>query len=153
GGHMCRRSWIHDSRNLAAVMRREVGDHPAHFSVADQQNAHHVRTFAPKNCSCNRFIAAGTSLSRSTNVMFRLDAACDTRRSGMESSDVIARPNSVGSDRRFSPTMQTIAMSRSVLTSAKFRRLLMMSSRRRGLSTVTDTLTSDVVTTSTAVLK
>ena len=34
-------------------------------------------------------------------------------------SAVTARPNSVGSDRRFSPTMQTMAMSGSQATSAK----------------------------------
>jgi hypothetical protein len=84
--------------------------------------------------------------------MFRRDAACETSRSGIRSSDITARPNSAASDRRFSPTMQTIAMSGSTLISAKLRRLLMMSSSRRVLSTVTETLTSEVVTTSTAVL-
>ena len=87
-----------------------------------------------------------------TNVMFRLDAACETSRSGMRSSELTARPKIVGSARRFSPTAQTIAMSGSQLTSAKLTRLLTMSWSRRGLSTVTDTLTSDVVTTSTGVL-
>ena len=52
--------------------------------------------------------------------MFRRDAACDTSRSGTRSRAVTARPNSVGSVRRFSPTVQIIAISRSQLTSAKF---------------------------------
>ncbi len=49
--------------------------------------------------------------------------------------------------------MQTMAMSGSQVTSAKWIRLLTTSSSRLGLSTVTETLTSDVVTTSTGVLK
>ena len=72
-----------------------------------------------RTASCRRVIACGTSASRSTNVMFRRDAACDTRRSGIRSSAVTARPNSVGSARRFSPTAQTIAISGSHATSAK----------------------------------
>ena len=93
-------------------------------------------------------MADTTSLSLITKVMFRRDPACDTRRSGIFSSAVTARAKSVESDLRFSPTMQMMAMSGFVLTSAKLRRLLMMSSSRRVESTVTETLTSDVVTTS-----
>jgi len=36
--------------------------------------------------------------------MFRREAACDTSRSGMRSSDVTALANNAGSARRFSPT-------------------------------------------------
>ena len=70
----------------------------------------------------------------------------------MRSSEVTARPNSVGSARRFSPTAQIIAISRSQLASAKLWRLSRIASSRRVSSTVTETLTSEVVTTSTAVL-
>src|SRR5437660_1163087 len=82
-----------------------------------------ARAHEQKNVSCSRIIACGTSAPRSTNVTFRRDAACETMRSGMRSSAVTARPNSAASDRRFSPTAQMIAISRSQLTSAKFRRL------------------------------
>ena len=55
--------------------------------------------------------------------------------------------------RRFSPTAQRIAISRSNDTSAKFRRSSDNRFEAPVSSTVTDTLTSDVVTTSTAVRK
>ena len=68
-------------------------DQPAHLAVADQQDAHHGIHFRAEKRVVQRFIAAGTSASRSTNVMFRRDAACDTRRSGiaLERRDRAAR--------------------------------------------------------------
>src|SRR5262249_35212779 len=163
-----RRLGIENPCDLTAVVRRELADQLTHLSIADQQNTHCqkatprstrrsgevasvVLAFA-KNASCSCIIACGTSKSRNTNVMLRRDAACETSLSGMRSSALTARPKRAASARRLSPTMQMIAISRSQLTSAKFRRLSTIASSRRVSSTVTDTLTSEVVTTSTAVL-
>src|SRR5262249_53883280 len=149
--------------DLAVELGKEALDEPAHPSVPDEQHAHHVVTVdrapgAPTGGSAGKkhwwsaFMATGTSRSRMTNVRFRLDAGCETRRSGVFSSAVTARANTVGSATMCSPTAQTIAIPGSVATSEKARSSSTMEGSRFTLSTVTDTLTSDVVTTSTAVL-
>ena len=101
--------------------RREALDQPSHLAVADQQNPHQrqrrpvvpVRTqYRSEKRLVQPLIACGTSASRSTNVMFRRDAACDTSRSGMPLERGDRAANSVGSScSRFSPTTQTIAIS------------------------------------------
>src|SRR5262252_2312768 len=135
--------------DLAAEFRREAFDHLSHLSVADQENPH--RHFS-KNAPCKRVIASATSASSSTNVNVRRDDAWDTSRSGILSSATMARANTRGSSCSRSPTTETIAIFGSVVTSANAFSSHTISASFRVSSTVTDTLTSDVVTTSTAVL-
>ena len=70
---------------------------------------------------------------------------------GNPSSAAMMRVLRAGSVPSRSPTAQTIARPGATTTSAKAERSARMSSSRRGSSIVTETLTSEVVTTSTAV--
>ncbi len=63
-------------------------------------------------------MASARSAWRSTNVTFRRSAACETIRSGTPSSASSIRPNAPTSEPRLSPTRQTMAISRSQVTSA-----------------------------------
>ena len=45
---------VDDAGDLAAVLRRELADEPAHLAVADQEDPHQAPTFAPKNWSCKQ---------------------------------------------------------------------------------------------------
>ena len=56
-----------------------------------------------------------------TTVTFRLEAACDTIRSGTPSSPASIRMAKAGSTRRFSPTAQSSAICGSIVTSANSR--------------------------------
>ena len=121
-----RRLRIDDAGDLAVVLAGQLADQLAHPSVTDEQNpaasptSDRVRRHASKNAACSRAIASGTSASRmhERDVPARSRLRDQPQRNAVER--VTARPKSVGSARRFSPTAQTIAMSGSQLTSAKF---------------------------------
>ena len=147
--------------NLAAVRRRELLDQPAHPSVADRAQSTHRSiddrrdwpllrcSLVAKNRSCTRISAGSRSASAITSVMFRRAAACESIRIGTPSNASSSWLTNVGSLCSPSPTAQMTAMSSSRVTSATSASAAMISGSRRASSIVTETLTSEVVTTST----
>src|SRR5688500_15790601 len=136
----------------------------AHPTMAEQQYAHQLFTACPaearaasegwaKNLSCTRPSAVGKSASRITNVMLRRDAACDSMRIGTSPTDASTCAASAASSCSPSPTTHTIAMFSSRSTCANSDRASTIAGNRHASSIVTDTFTSDDVTTSTGVLK
>src|SRR4026209_2570040 len=95
--------------------------------------------------------AGARSAWRGTPVMSRRDAACEIIFSGTSSSTPTTRAAISGASRSRSPTAQSSAISPSVDTSANPDSASVIPGISFASSTVTDTLTSDVVTTSTAV--
>ena len=85
--------------------------------------------------------------------MFLREPPCDTMARGRPSSAPSTRVASRASVRSRSPTAQTIAIPSSLATSAKAESSATMPSSARRSSIVTETLTSEVVTTSTGVRK
>ena len=95
---VARRHRIDHAGDLAVVLGGELADQPAHLAVADEQDcasragsSQRRRPSSEERLVQARSSRRGTSASRSTNVMFRREAACDTSRSGMPSSAVTAR--------------------------------------------------------------
>ena len=146
--------------DLEAVLGRQRLDQPAHSAVPDdqQRGASRRQAAAPRppprrarrTASCSRDHRLRQVASRSTTVMFRRDAACDTIRSG--------KPL----ERRQDADREPRIAAQAVADGAEHRHLVLdahlgelPTAPRRAApagassSTVTETLTSDVVTTST----
>src|SRR6185369_2485530 len=103
-----------------------------------------------KNVRCNRWITFGTSSSSITKVKLISDAPCEIMRIFTSSSSPNTRAAIPGRSRKFSPTRQMMAFRPSYFTSASLARSADSAGMPSLVSTVTDTLTSDVETTSTA---
>src|SRR6186713_160636 len=136
---------VDPTRHLDPLLCGQGVDQASHLAVADDQDVH------PKNSSCSRCMACGRSACRMITVMLRLAAACEIIRSGTSSSTPMTRAAVSGSVRSRSPTAHTSAISDSTPTSLNTDSAWTMASRLRRSSTVIETLTSEVVTTSTAV--
>ena len=107
---------------------------------------------SPERTARARASSAGSrSASRITSVMFRRAAACDTIRIGTPPSASSSWLTNVGSLCRPSPTAQRSPSRPRASRRPPRRAPPMISGSRRASSTVTETLTSDVVTTSTDV--
>ena len=96
-------------------------------------------------------MAPVTSPSRTTTVMFCREPPWETITRGRPSRAPSTRVARLASRRRPSPTAQTMAIPSSLETSANSDRSVAIASRALRSSMVTDTLTSEVVTTSTGV--
>src|SRR5687767_5477160 len=135
--------------DLAVVGRGMLLHEPAHPAMSDEDQPH--AGTSPKKRSWTSASARSRSVSAMTSVMFRLAAACDSIRTGTPLNASSRCPTNVGASFRSSPTPQMIAIPSSRVTSATSASAFMMSGSRRVSSIVTETLTSDVVTTSTDV--
>ena len=142
--------------DLEAVRRRQRLDELPHASVTDDSSDAHQRQAITGSreealVQRGRSAARQVALRESRSVIFRRAAACDTMRSGMSPSASSTRRRASGRaagrrrPRRRSPS------SSSRVTSANADSAAMIAGSRRGSSTVTETLTSEVVTTSTEV--
>src|SRR5688572_24508749 len=158
------RMLVNHARNGGVVLGRQRFHQSAHAAVAEQQDTHQLFTACPaearaasegwaRNLSWMRPSAVGKSDSRITKVMFRRDAACDSMRIGTSPTEASTCAASAASSCSPSPTTQTMAMWSSRSTWANPDSPSTIAGNRRASSIVTDTVTSDVVTTSTEVLK
>src|ERR1700691_1469617 len=103
-----------------------------------------------KNVLCRRWITLGTSSSSITKVKLISEAPCEIIRIFLSASSRKTSAAIPGVLRRFSPTRQTIALRPSYFTSANLARSAASAGIDSFESTVSETLTSEVETTSTA---
>src|SRR2546430_6478877 len=122
-----------------------------HLAVAQQRQFHATLRAGSKNAWCSRHTTSRTRASSTTKVRLTREAPWEMSETLMSPTVVNTRAATPGVARRPSPTTHTIARSGSSDTVLSPCRSATMASRDPASSTVSDTLTSDVVTTSTAV--
>src|ERR1700688_1995442 len=140
----------HQRTGLAAAKDKDV--HLNLHYTARQNQANTSGSNSAKNVPCRRWMTSFTSSSSITNVRLISDAPCEIIRIFLSTSLPNTSAATPGLSRKLSPTKQIIALRPSYFTSASLAR----SAARAGMalleSTVSETLTSDVETTSTATL-
>src|SRR5690349_8115816 len=101
--------------NREAVLRRELLDQPAHFSVADNREfrtasySNDAGSGVLKNSRWSDSTARRRSDAATTMLRFNCDAPCETMRGRTPSSAAKARAETLPQRRIFSPTRHTIA--------------------------------------------
>src|SRR5258708_8211208 len=139
--------------DATAVGRRERGESLTHATHPHERDANlvHASPPWPKNASWRRCMAGCTCAQSTTTVRLmplELSESMYTRKSPIAcSAGAMAEPPSLSPF----PTMETMPRFRSIVTSPSVWRSTTSASRRDASSMVTDTLTSDVATTSTDV--
>src|SRR5579872_4735193 len=107
---------------------------------------------SPKKVPCSLLITSGTSSSSITKVRLISEAPCEIMRIFLSASLPNTNAATPGVSRKFSPTRQMIAFRPSYFTSASLARSAASAGMAWFESTVRETLTSEVETTSTATL-
>src|SRR5207253_6849471 len=148
GGRIARRD--HGADVVAGVAGLRL-HHAGHLAMAEQRQLHATLRAGSKNAWCSRHTASRTRASSTTNVRLTRDAPWEMSETLMSPTVANTRAAIPGVVRRPSPTTHTIARSGSSVTVPSLRRSATMPSNDAVSSTVSDTLTSEVVTTSTAV--
>src|SRR5438309_7357282 len=139
-------------RNVHEPVRQ--GDERAHDAArprAASASAPSDARSRSKHASCSRRTASYTRSSATTKVKLTREAPWEISDTLMSWTVVKMRAAIPGVVRNPSPTTHTIARCGSMLTSPSARSSLTMAGSARASSRVSDTLTSDVVTTSTTV--
>src|SRR6266702_1040239 len=148
----------HEARGRGLLTRhgRDVHEPMRQCHRISHHAAPPVATSAPtgarsNSASCSRCTASRTRPSSTTNVRLTRDAPCEISDTLMSRTVAKTRAAIPGVVRSPSPTTQTIARCGSTLTSPSERSSLTIAGSDRACSRVSETLTSDVVTTSTSV--
>src|SRR6266480_3603061 len=137
-------------RNVHEPLRQ--GDELAHDAARPMAASGPVAGCAcSKHASCSRRTASCTRSSAITKVRLTRDAPWEISETLMSCTVLKMRAAIPGVVRNPSPTTHTIARCGSTLTSPSARSSLTMAGSARASSSVSETLTSDVVTTSTTV--
>src|SRR5437867_7561069 len=150
----------HEARGLSLLTRhrRDVHEPMRQRDRVSQHAAPPVATSAAtgtgsrsKNAACSCCTASRTRSSSITNVKLTRDAPWEISDTLMSWMVLKMRAATPGVVRSPSPTTHTIARSGSTLTSPRDLSSLTIAGSARACSRVSETLTSDVVTTSTSV--
>src|SRR5271166_5493497 len=139
------------------AFRRHLGHQGPSFSLSQQYKVQRAGrqsntsgSTSEKNRVCSRWIAPGTSASSTTNDMLISDAPCEIMRTLMSFTASKTCAATPGRSRMLSPTRQMIACLPENFTYANFSRSAAIAGIASFESTVTEMLTSDVDTISTA---
>src|SRR5277367_1197488 len=154
--------------NAVSVLTRYVGDDAARLAAPQHQEQHRLPHFVAavallrastskisgsglsKNSACSERTASSASSSSIMKLMLISDAPCEIMRTLMWRMALKSRAAIPFCPRIFSPTMQTSALRPSYFTSANLLRSAAISGSFSLESTVSETLTSEVETISTA---